>query len=70
MHLGSQFPDIKNISVENVVCDKNHGHIDVLNLCVQLDYTGHFLLSVDAKMKFGKTAYLSIKGNKIRHLTY
>lgn len=62
MHLGTQFPDIKNISVENVVLDKTHGHIDVLNLCVQLDYTGHFLLSIDAKMKFGKTAYLSIKG--------
>lgn len=65
MNLGSQFPDIKNLTVENVILDKVHGHIDVLNLCVQLDYTGNFLLSVDAKMKFGKTAYLSITGDCI-----
>lgn len=63
MNLGSQFPDIKNLTVENVILDKVHGHIDVLNLCVQLDYSGNFLLSVDAKMKFGKTAYLSITGD-------
>lgn len=62
MNLGSQFPDIKNFTIENVVLDKTHGYIDVLNLCVQLEYSGNFLLSVDAKMKFGKTAYLSITG--------
>lgn len=62
MNLGSQFPDIKKINVENVIFDKQRDHIEVLNLCVQLDYSGNFLLSIDAKMKFGKTAYLSIKG--------
>lgn len=62
MHLGSQFPNIKSISIENVKLDKNEGHIDTLNLCLKLDYTGNFLMSVDAHMKFGKTAYLSIKG--------
>lgn len=62
MNLGSQFPDIKNISTENVKLDKKEGHIETLNLCLNLDYSGNFLLSVDAKMKFGKTAYLSIRG--------
>lgn len=62
MHLGSQFPDIKDISVENVKLDKKEEHIECLNIAVNLDYTGNFLLCIDAKMKFSKTAYLSIKG--------
>lgn len=62
MNLGSQFPDIKSISTESVKLDKKEGHIETLNLCLDLDYSGNFLLSVDARMKFGKTAYLSIKG--------
>lgn len=63
MNLGSEFPNIKNISLENVKLDKSEGFIDTLNLFLNLDYTGNFSLSVDAKMKFGKTAYLAIKGN-------
>lgn len=63
MNLGSQFPDIKSIYTENVKLDKKEGHIETLNLCLNLDYSGNFLLSVDAKMKFGKTAYLSIRGS-------
>lgn len=62
MNLGTQFPHIKNISLEEIKLDKDDGHIDTLNVSINLDYTGNFLLSVDAKMKFGKTAYLSIKG--------
>lgn len=34
------------------------------SLSINLDYTGNFLLSVNCKMKFGKTAYLSIKGKE------
>lgn len=62
MNLGTQFPDIKNITVEQVKLDKKESYIDTLSLCLDLDYTGNFLLSIDAKMKFGKTAYLSLKG--------
>ncbi|KAK9712548.1 Peptidase family M50 [Popillia japonica] len=65
MNLGTQFPHIKNICLEDIKLDKVDGHIDTLNISVNLDYTGNFLLSVDAKMKFGKTAYLSIKVKKI-----
>ncbi|KAJ8920552.1 hypothetical protein NQ315_005421 [Exocentrus adspersus] len=65
MHLGTEFPNIKDISIDNVKLDKKEGHIDTISLCLNLDYTGNFLLSVDARMKFGKTAYLSIKVKRI-----
>ncbi|KAJ8927760.1 hypothetical protein NQ314_019764 [Rhamnusium bicolor] len=65
MHLGTEFPDIKDITIDNVKLDKKEGYIDTISLCLNLDYTGNFLLSVDAKMKFGKTAYLSIKVKRI-----
>ncbi|XP_072392381.1 PDZ domain-containing protein 8 [Diabrotica undecimpunctata] len=65
MHLGTEFPDIKEITVDNVKLDKKEGYIETISLCLSLDYTGNFLLSIDAKMKFGKTAYLSIKVKKI-----
>lgn len=67
MHLGTEFPDIKDISVESVKLDKKESYIETVSLCLDLDYTGNFLLSIDAKMKFGKTAYFSIKG---RYSTY
>lgn len=62
MYLGNEFPDIKDITLDNVKLDKKEGHIDKVSLCLNLDYTGNFMLSVDAKMKFGKNAYLSITG--------
>lgn len=68
MNLGSQFPNVKSLGIESVKLDKNEGHIDTLSLCVKLDYSGNFLISVDAKMKFGKTAYLSIKVKQVNGL--
>ncbi|XP_056649071.1 PDZ domain-containing protein 8 isoform X1 [Diorhabda sublineata] len=65
MHLGTEFPDIKEITIDTVKLDKREGYIETVSLCLDLDYTGNFLLSVDAKMKFGKTAYLSIKVKRI-----
>nr|CAI5826053.1 unnamed protein product [Callosobruchus analis] len=65
MHLGTEFPDIKDISVDCVKLDKKEGYIETVSLCLDLEYTGNFLLSIDAKMKFGKTAYLSIKVKRI-----
>lgn len=65
MHLGSQFPDIKDIQIDHVKLDKKDEHIESVSLCLNLDYTGNFLLSVEAKMKFGKTAYLSIKVKRV-----
>ncbi|CAH1154690.1 unnamed protein product [Phaedon cochleariae] len=65
MHLGTEFPDIKDITVDNVKLDKKEGHLETVSLSLNLDYTGNFMLSIDAKMKFGKTAYLSIKVKRI-----
>ncbi|XP_030755746.1 PDZ domain-containing protein 8 [Sitophilus oryzae] len=68
INLGSQFPDIKEVTVENVKLDEKDEHIEVLSLGLNLDYSGNFLLCIDAKMKFGKTAFLSIKVKKISGL--
>lgn len=42
--------------------DSTNGNIETLTLSLDIDYSGNFQLSVDTKMKFGKTAFLSIKG--------
>ncbi|RZC35179.1 PDZ domain-containing protein 8, partial [Asbolus verrucosus] len=39
MNLGNHFPNIKNISIEEVKLDNKEGHIDVVSLCLDLDYT-------------------------------
>ena len=62
VHLGSQFPAIKGISVKDVQINREHQHIDTLDLCLDLEYSGGFQLSIDANMLLGKTAYLAIKG--------
>ncbi|KAK9882847.1 hypothetical protein WA026_023545 [Henosepilachna vigintioctopunctata] len=64
MHLGNQFPDIKEVNVEEVKLDKK-GHIETVSLCLNIDYAGNFLLCIDGKMKFSKAAFLSIKVKKI-----
>ncbi|XP_022900030.1 PDZ domain-containing protein 8 [Onthophagus taurus] len=65
MNIGSQFPDIQHIALEDVKLDKTDGHIETLNVAIDIEYAGNFMLSIDAKMKFGKTAYLSIKLKKV-----
>ncbi|XP_018322505.1 PDZ domain-containing protein 8 isoform X2 [Agrilus planipennis] len=65
IHLGSQFPILKNIGIDSVKLDKSEGNIETLTLTVDVDYRGNFSLSVNARMKFGKTAYLSIKVKKL-----
>ncbi|XP_045460736.1 PDZ domain-containing protein 8 isoform X1 [Harmonia axyridis] len=65
MHLGNQFPDIKEVNVHEVKLDKKEGHIETIDLCLNVDYAGNFLLCIDGKMKFSKAAFLSIKVKKI-----
>lgn len=62
MHLGSEFPDIKEVKVEEVKLDKKDGHIETINLSLNIDYAGNFSLGIDGKAKFDKAAFLSIKG--------
>lgn len=60
--LGTQFPTIKSMSVKDVVLHPQYHHIETLELCLDLEYSGGFQLSIDANMVLGKAAYLSVKG--------
>lgn len=42
--------------------DSCNEFIETMSLSLDIDYSGNFQLSVDTKMKFGKTAFLSITG--------
>jgi len=60
--LGTQFPVIKSVSVRDAVLHPQYQHIETLELCLDLEYSGGFQLSVDAYMVLRKAAYLSVKG--------
>jgi len=60
--LGTQFPVIKSVSVRDAVLHPQYQHIETLELCLDLEYSGGFQLSIDANMVLGKAAYLSVKG--------
>lgn len=60
--LGTQFPTIKSVSVKDAVLHPQYQHIETLELCLDLEYSGGFQLSIDANMVLGKAAYLSVKG--------
>jgi hypothetical protein len=60
--LGTQFPTIKSVSVNDAVLHPQYQHIEMLELCLDLEYSGGFQLSIDANMVLGKAAYLSVKG--------
>ncbi|KAG4075848.1 hypothetical protein HA402_003674 [Bradysia odoriphaga] len=61
LDLGSQFPEIKNIRVHNVDLHDTEGHIEGLDLLLDLNYNGNFKISFDADMVLGKKGYLSVK---------
>lgn len=63
LDLGAQFPEIRNIKVVNTDLHEN-GHLDGVELLLDIDYRGNFHISIDADMVLGKKGSLSIKGNK------
>ncbi|PNF14527.1 hypothetical protein B7P43_G15458 [Cryptotermes secundus] len=63
--LGTQFPTIKSVSVKDAVLHPQYQHIETLELCLDLEYSGGFQLSIDANMVLGKAAYLSVKVNHL-----
>lgn len=65
MDLGAQFPEIKNIKVLNADLHETEGHLENIELLLDLHYQGNFHLSIDADMVLGKKGFLSIKGNSI-----
>lgn len=60
--MGAQFPEIRNIKVMNAELHDNEGHLEDVELLLDLDYRGNFHLSIDADMVLGKKGALSIKG--------
>jgi hypothetical protein len=63
--LGSQFPEIKNLKVHHADLDENEGHIENLDLLLDLYYKGNFRLAIDADMVLGKKGFLSVKGSSV-----
>lgn len=66
--LGTQFPTVKSVSIKDAVLHPQHHHIETLELCLDLEYSGGFQLSIDANLVLGKAAYLSVKGLCIIYL--
>lgn len=60
--MGAQFPEIRNIKVLNADLHDTEGHLENVELLLDLDYRGNFHLSIDADMVLGKKGFLSIKG--------
>ncbi len=62
MDLGNQFPEIKNLRVTDVQLHEKEGHIESLNVMLDLEYNGNFKLAIDADMVLGKKGFLAVKG--------
>lgn len=62
LDLGAQFPEIKNIKVENADLHDTEGHMESLELILELQYRGNFRMAIDADMVLGKKGFLSVKG--------
>jgi len=60
--LGSEFPIIKSITVDEVKFNEEMSYIDMIDVKLDLSYKGGFRLLVDANMMLGKAAFLSVKG--------
>ncbi|KAL0275827.1 UNVERIFIED_CONTAM: hypothetical protein PYX00_003559 [Menopon gallinae] len=64
IHLGSEFPVLTNIGVQNIKTSENYSHIDTLDLKLDLSYTGNFRLVFDVSL-LGKSAYVSVAVNEL-----
>lgn len=62
MDLGNQFPEIKNLRVTDVQLHEKEGHIESLDVMLDLEYNGNFKLAIDADMVLGKKGFLAVKG--------
>lgn len=65
LDLGNQFPEIKSLRVASAELHKTEGHIENLDILMDLQYKGNFQISIDADMVLGKKGFLSLKGNSI-----
>ncbi|PIO74842.1 hypothetical protein TELCIR_03137 [Teladorsagia circumcincta] len=61
LSLGTKFPRINAIRVENVEMAEDKNIFDKITLLIDMDYTGGLETSIDVTTVFGKKANLSIK---------
>ncbi|EPB72854.1 hypothetical protein ANCCEY_08068 [Ancylostoma ceylanicum] len=61
LSLGTKFPRINAIRVENVEMSEDTNIFEKITLLIDMDYTGGFETSIDVTTVFGKKANLSIK---------
>ncbi|CEF59783.1 PDZ domain-containing protein [Strongyloides ratti] len=64
LDVGSKFPIIKNISVENIKMCNDDNSVESLSLLVDLFYTGNFYTSIFASTIFGDT-FIGVKITKL-----
>ena len=60
--MGSQFPEIRSLELSNVELHETEGHIESLDILMDLHYKGDFQLKIDADMVLGKKGSLSMRG--------
>lgn len=67
LDLGSQFPTIKNIDLldSQLQLHPVENHIENLDILLNVQYKGDFLIKIDANMVLGKKGSLSIKGKML-----
>ncbi|XP_033742229.1 PDZ domain-containing protein 8-like [Pecten maximus] len=57
--MGSSFPVLKSVAVQKAKIEQED-HLEVLDLAMDIDYSGGFQLAVDIDLVFGKWAYLCV----------
>ncbi|RCN43093.1 hypothetical protein ANCCAN_10926 [Ancylostoma caninum] len=68
LSLGTKFPRINAVRVENVEMSEDTNIFEKITLLIDMDYTGGFETSIDVTTVFGKKANLSIKLTKLAGL--
>lgn len=61
LDLGAQFPEIRQMKVMDTNLHET-GHLDNIELVLDIHYLGNFHVSIDADMVLGKKGFLSIRG--------
>ncbi|XP_021364623.1 PDZ domain-containing protein 8-like [Mizuhopecten yessoensis] len=63
--MGSSFPVLKSVAVQKAKIE-HEDHLEVLDLAMDIDYSGGFQLAVDIDLVFGKWAYLCVTITSLR----
>lgn len=65
LDLGSHLPAIRSIEVKTLTVDPGTKLIEEVELCLDLEYSGGFQLSIDASTRLSKLAHVSVKGSRL-----